>query len=130
MMTEEVSNRSLTIMLFVFAVSWILTMGIVSLLFPSWAVAISPVLILEGVVFVCASMCVIIYRTKIRDERAIQISDKSARNGFGFILYVIPVLIVFLSVTGAATDTIFILLYVWFGTVIIAGLSALYYYWK
>jgi uncharacterized membrane protein len=130
MMTEEVSNRSLIIMLFVFTVSWILTMGIVSLLFPSWAVAISPVLILEGVVFVCASMGVIIYRARIRDERAIQISDKSARNGFGFVLYVIPVLIVFLSVTGAVPDTIFILLYVWFGTVVIAGLSAFYYYWK
>ena len=129
-MTEEVSNRSLIIMLFVFTVSWILTMGIVSLLFPSWAVAISPVLILEGVVFVCASMGVIIYRARIRDERAIQISDKSARNGFGFVLYVIPVLIVFLSVTGAVPDTIFILLYVWFGTVVIAGLSAFYYYWK
>ena len=129
-MTEEVSNRSLIIVLFVFTVSWILTMGIVSLLFPSWAVAISPVLILEGVVFVCASMGVIIYRARIRDERAIQISDKSARNGFGFVLYVIPVLIVFLSVTGAVPDTIFILLYVWFGTVVIAGLSAFYYYWK
>ena len=129
-MTEEISNRSLIIMLFVFTVSWILTMGIVSLLFPSWAVAISPVLILEGVVFVCASMGVIIYRARIRDERAIQISDKSARNGFGFVLYVIPVLIVFLSVTGAVPDTIFILLYVWFGTVVIAGLSAFYYYWK
>ena len=129
-MTEEVSNRSLIIMLFVFTVSWILTMGIVSLLFPSWAVAISPVLILEGVVFVCASMGVIIYRARIRDERAIQISDKSARNGFGFVLYAIPALIVFLSLTGAVPETIFILLYIWFGTVIIAGLSALYYYWK
>ena len=129
-MTEEVSNRSLIIMLFVFAVSWILTMGIVSLLFPSSPVVLSPVLIVEGAVFVSVSMGVIIYRGRIRDERAIQISDKSARNGFGFVLYAIPVLIVFLSVTGAVPETLFILLYIWFGTVIIAGLSALYYYWK
>ena len=129
-MTEEISNRSLIIMLFVFAVSWILTMGIVSLLFPSSPVVLSPVLIIEGVVFVSVSMGVIIYRARIRDERAIQISDKSARNGFGFVLYAIPVLIVFLSVTGAVPETLFILLYIWFGTVIIAGLSALYYYWK
>ena len=129
-MTEEISNRSLIIMLFVFTVSWILTMGIVSLLFPSSPVVLSPVLIVEGAVFVSVSMGVIIYRGRIRDERAIQISDKSARNGFGFVLYAIPVLIVFLSVTGAVPETLFILLYIWFGTVIIAGLSALYYYWK
>ena len=130
MMTEEVSNRSLIIMLFVFTVSWILTMGILSLLFPSSPVVLSPVLIVEGAVFVSVSMGVIIYRGRIRDERAIQISEKSARNGFGFVLYGIPVLIVFLSLTGAVPETIFILLYIWFGTVIIAGLSALYYYWK
>ena len=129
-MTEEISNRSLIIMLFVFTVSWILTMGIVSLLFPSSPVVLSPVLIVEGAVFVSVSMGVIIYRGRIRDERAIQISEKSARNGFGFVLYAIPVLIVFLSVTGAVPETLFILLYIWFGTVIIAGLSALYYYWK
>ena len=129
-MTEEVSNRSLIIMLFVFTVSWILTMGILSLLFPSSPVVLSPVLIVEGAVFVSVSMGVIIYRGRIRDERAIQISEKSARNGFGFVLYGIPVLIVFLSLTGAVPETIFILLYIWFGTVIIAGLSALYYYWK
>ncbi len=129
-MTKEVSNKSLIILLIVFTISWILSMSIMSLLSPSSPIPFSPISILTGVVFVSVYMGFMIYRLRIRDERAIQISDRSARNGFGFVLYGIPILIIFLSVTGAVPETLLVLLLIWFGTVIIAGLSAFYYYWK
>ena len=72
----------------------------------------------------------VIYSEKIRDERSIYISDKAARNGFAFVLYVIPAVIIGLSATTISTDVSLALVLIWFGAVAVASISAFYYYRK
>lgn len=128
-MTEStISNRSLVVMLVVLIVSWFFAHIIVSFIFPSSWYPISPVSLFVGITYISVLMGFIIYRQKLRDERTIQISDKSARNGFAFVLYVIPIAIVGLSLTDVSPDTLLALAMIWAGAVVFAGISAFYYY--
>jgi uncharacterized membrane protein len=72
----------------------------------------------------------LIYGANLRDERTVLISDKATRNGFLFVLYVVPLLVVVLSVTGSSAETLLTLVMVWIGAVAAACLSAFYYYHK
>ena len=72
----------------------------------------------------------IIYGANLRDERTVQVSDKAARNGFMFILLVVPILLVVLSVTGFSNETLLTLVFIWIGAVTCASISAFYYYRK
>jgi uncharacterized membrane protein len=130
-MTEEkISNRSIAIMLVVLSVSWIFAQIIVSIIFPSSWLPLSPVLMFTGITWVSVWMGFMIYRQRLRDERTIHVSDKAARNGFAFVLYVIPIAIVGLTGIGASSDAILAIVLIWFGAVAVAGMSAFYYYRK
>ena len=129
-MDNEISNRSLVVLLITLAFSWIIGNIIMSYLSPSSSVPLSPPSIFAGIVFIAVLMGFIIYGQRFRDERSIQISDKSARNGFAFILYGIPILIVTLSVTGSSPEVLLTLTFVWIAAILLAGLSAFYYYWR
>jgi uncharacterized membrane protein len=66
----------------------------------------------------------------LRDERTSLVSDKAARNGFAFAFYVIPLVLVVLSLTGASIETCIALVMMWIGTVAVFSISAFYYYHK
>ncbi|MGY5875627.1 MAG: DUF2178 domain-containing protein [Candidatus Thorarchaeota archaeon] len=129
-MDNEISNRSLVVLLIILAFSMIIGNIIMSYLSPSSSVPLSPPSIFAGIVSIAVLMGVVIYGQRFRDERSIQIFDKSARNGFAFVLYGIPILIVTLSVTGYSPEVLLTLTFVWIGAILLAGLSAFYYYWR
>jgi len=115
-------------MLVVLAFSWFLAGLIISFVFPSSWYPFSLVYLSGGIVWISVMMGFMIYRARLRDERAIQVSDKSARNGFAFVLYGIPIAIVGLSATNVSPDASLALAVIWIGAVAFAGISAFYYY--
>ncbi len=128
-MTESTTtNRSLVVMLVVLVFSWFLAGLIISFVFPSSWSPFSLAYLFVGIVWISVMMGFMIYRTKLRDERAIQVSDRSARNGFAFVLYGIPIAIVVLSATNVSSDASLALAAIWIGAVVFAGISAFYYY--
>lgn len=128
-MTEPtISTRSLGIMLIVFIVSWSLAHVVLSIFFPSSWYPLSPVSFFTGIVFISIMMGFLIYRQNLRDERTINISDKAARNGFAFILYTTPIAILGLLGFGAPPESILVLILVLVGAIVVAGVSAFYYY--
>jgi len=128
-MTESTTtNRSLVVMLVVLTFSWFFALFVISLIFPSSWYPFSLAYLFAGIVCISVWMGFIIYRVKLRDERAIQVSDKSARNGFAFVLYGIPIAIVGLSATNVSSDASLALAVIWVGAVVFAGISAFYYY--
>ena len=130
-MTEEkIPTRDLAILTVVLAVSWILAQIIVSIIFPSSLLPFSPVLMFTGITWISVMMGFMIYRQRLRDERTINVSDKAARNGFAFVLSVIPIALGGLTGIGASSDAILAVLLIWFGAVAVAAMSAFYYYRK
>jgi len=76
-------------------------------------------------------MVFMIYGARFRDERAIAISDRSARNGFMFFIFITPSLIVLSSLRpDLFPSTAFTLAVVAVSVLIVACLSVLYYYRK
>ena len=130
MSEEKISTRDIAILLVVLVVSWILAQIIVSFIFPSSWLPFSPVLMFTGITWISVMMGFMIYRQRLRDERTIHVSDKAARNGFAFVLYVIPIALVGLTSIGASSDAIFAVLLIWIGAVAVAAMSAFYYYRK
>ncbi|MFW9967878.1 MAG: hypothetical protein ACFFEA_12065 [Candidatus Thorarchaeota archaeon] len=130
-MTEiRLSNRAFVLILVILSLSWFLGQVFTSFIFPGSWVPLSLPSILTGITWISVLLGFMIYSQRLRDERTIQISDKSARNGFAFILCVVPAAIIVLSATDVSTDVSLALLIVWIGSVSLAGLSALYYYRK
>jgi len=128
-MTESsISMRDMGIMLVVFIVSWILANLIIAIIFPSSWYSISPAFFFSGIVYVSIMMGFLVYRRNLRDERTINISDKAARNGFAFFLYALPVAIGGLLGIGAPPESVLVLVLIWVGALVVAGISALYYY--
>ena len=128
MSESTTTNRSLVLMLVVLTSSWFFGLFVVSLIFPSSWYTFPLVSLLVGIVWISVWMGFMIYRVKLRDERAIQVSDRSARNGFAFVLYGIPIAIVGLSATNVSSDASLALAVIWVGAVVFAGISAFYYY--
>jgi uncharacterized membrane protein len=122
------TNRSLVVMLVVLASSWFFGLFLVSFILPSSWYTFPLVSLLVGIVWISVWMGFMVYRTILRDERAIQVSDRSARNGFAFVLYGIPIAIVVLPATNVSSDTLLALAAIWIGAVVFAGISAFYYY--
>ena len=128
-MTESpISTRSMVIMLVVFIVSYTLANLIVGIIFSSSWYPFSSVSLVSGIVFVSMMMGFLIYRQNFRDERTINISDKATRNGFAFILYATPVAILGLLGLGAPPESVLVLILLLAGALVVAGISALYYY--
>ncbi len=111
-------------------VGWFIAQIIVSFLFPTSAIPFSVPSFGAEVVFISVLIGFTLYSQRFRDERSIQISDKSARNGFAFVLCIIPIALIGLSATSTSLDTLFALAIIWIGAVVFAGISAFYYYHK
>nr|KXH78165.1 MAG: hypothetical protein AM324_10725 [Candidatus Thorarchaeota archaeon SMTZ1-83] len=130
-MTEaRLSTKDLILILVIWALSWFLANVVMSFIFPGSSVPMSLPSILAGITWISVLLGFMIYSQRLRDERTIQISYKSARNGFAFIFCVVPAAIVALSATDVSTDVSLALLMVWIGAVSLAGFSSLYYYRK
>ncbi|NHI83143.1 MAG: DUF2178 domain-containing protein [Candidatus Thorarchaeota archaeon] len=130
-MTEEkLSNKSFFVMLICLAFGWGAGQLVTSLIFPNadWPTLVSSAF--GGIVFIAVMMGFMIYSQRLRDERTIYISDKAARNGFAFVLFLVPAAIVGLSATDISTDVSLALVLLWFGAVAVASISAFYYYRK
>ncbi|MFX1483154.1 MAG: hypothetical protein ACFFCP_08190 [Promethearchaeota archaeon] len=126
-MSLKLTNKDLIIMGTLIIVGWFIAQIIMSFLVPTSSVPFSVPSFGAEVVFISVLIGFTLYSQRYRDERSIQISDKSARNGFAFVLFVIPPLIV-LSATDISFDPLLALAIVWVGAVAFAGLSAFYYY--
>jgi len=125
--TVELSNRTLIVMLVCMVISWVITLTIFSFV---WHASLESLIVtsLAGVVCVSVMMGFTIYRQRFRDERTIHILEKSGRNGFFFIIYLLPFAIMFYSLTDAFHDIALALVIFWFCTVAVAAISAVYYY--
>ena len=130
-MSVRLSNKALIAMGVLIIFGWFIIQVIFSLLLPTSTVPFSIPSIGAEIVFVSVLLGFTLYNQRFRDERSIQISDKSARNGFAFVLFVVPVALIGLSVTDVSSDTLLLaLVIIWIGAVAFAGLSAFYYYRK
>jgi hypothetical protein len=126
----RLSNRTFILLLVIMVFSWFLANVIASIIFPESSVPLSPPSLLSGTIWIPVLLGFMFYSQRLRDERTIQISDKSARNGFAFIFCVVPAAVIALSATEISADVSLALVLVWIGAVSIAGISALYYYQK
>lgn len=130
-MTEvRLSNRGFIVMLVILVISWFLGQVVTTFIFPGSWLPMSLVSILTGITWISVLLGFMFYSQRLRDERAIHISDKSTRNGFAFMFFIVPAAIIGLSATEVSTDVSLALLLVWIGAVSIASISALYYYRK
>ena len=127
-MSSKLSNKDLIIMGALLVIGWFVAQIIVSFLFPTSAIPFSVPSFGAEVVFISVLIGFTVYAQRFRDERAIQIADKSTRNGFAFVLFIVPVALIGLSATDVSFDTLVALAIVWIGAVVVAGLSAFYYY--
>jgi len=109
---------------------WLIVTLIVSFIFPteSWppSLPISVTILILPLLMIGFA----IYGMNFRDERTSLISDKATRNGFAFVIYVIPLALVVLSLSGASLETGIALMVMWFGAVVVFSISAFYYYHK
>ena len=132
MSESTVSNRILVVILVILIVSWFFVNIIIRVIFPtSWypILFVSLLVVIFGISLLLGSRFMQ-FQTKLQDERTMQVSDKAARNGFGFILYGIPIVIISLYLIDVSPDTLLALAGIWVGTVVFAIISAVYYYRK
>ena len=127
--TVEFSNRTLMIMLVMMIISWALTLTISSLV---WHASLESLIVtsIAGVIFVSVMMGFTIYKQRFRDERTIHILEKSGRNGFFFMIYLLPFAIIYYSLIDASHDVAIALVIFWLCSVAVAAISAMYYYRK
>jgi hypothetical protein len=116
-------------MLIVMVISWVITLTISSFI---WHATLESIIVtsLSGVVFISIMMGFTIYKQRFRDERTIHILEKSGRNGFFFMIYLLPFAIIFYSLIEASHDVALALVIFWFCSVAVAAISAIYYYRK
>ncbi len=124
----RLSNRMIVYLLVIIPVACLLALVVSSIIVPGSQWPPDPPSIAASIVGPIVLVGFLIYGANFRDERSVQVSDKSARNGFMFMLYVIPVLLVFLSVTESSAEALLPLLVIWIGAVAVASISAFYYY--
>ncbi|NHI88970.1 MAG: hypothetical protein EAX87_05555 [Candidatus Thorarchaeota archaeon] len=129
-MSVRLSNKTLVVMGVLIIFGWFMAQVIVSLLFPTSTLPFSIPSIGAEIVFVSVLLGFTLYNQRLRDERSIQISDKSARNGFAFVLFVVPMALIGLSATDVSSDALLALVVIWIGAVFFAGISAFYYYYR
>lgn len=129
-MENRIQNKSLIVLFVIILFSWFLVQIVLSFVFPGSSWVFSLPSFFSQIVFAAVLIGFIIYQVRFQDERSMHISDKSTRNGFAFVFYVVPIAIIVLSATDISTDVSLALVLVWFGAVVSAGLSALYYYKK
>lgn len=127
-MSLKFSNKSLIVMGVLLVFGWLIAQIITSFLFPTSEIPFSIPSFGAEVVFISVLIGFTVYAQRFRDERAIQISDKSTRNGFAFVLFVVPVALIGLSATDVSSDALLALAIIWIGAVLFAGISAFYYY--
>lgn len=127
-MSLKLSNKTLVVMVVCLIFGWLIAQIITSLLFPTSTFPFSIPSFGGEVVFISILIGFALYNQRYRDERSIQISDKSARNGFAFVLFVTPAALIGLSATDASFYALLTLAVIWIGAVVFAGISALYYY--
>ncbi len=127
---ERLSKKSIAIWLMTIPLQWLIVTLIVSFIFPteSWppSLPISVTILILPLLMIGFA----IYGMNFRDERTSLISDKATRNGFAFVIYVIPLALVVLSLSGASLETGIALMVMWFGAVVVFSISAFYYYHK
>ena len=126
----RLSNRGIVMVLFIIPVACLLALIVSSVILPGVSWPPDPPAIIGALVGPIVFVGILIYGSNLRDERTVQVSDKAVRNGFMFIVYVIPILLVVLPLTGFSAETLFALLFVWIGAVAVACISAFYYYYK
>lgn len=129
-MSVRLSNRALIVMGLLLVIGWFVAQIVVSFLFPTSTIPFSVPSFGAEVVFISVLIGFTLYSQRFRDERSIQISDKSARNGFAFVLFVVPMALIGLSATDVSSDALLALVTIWIGAVVFAGISALYYYYR
>jgi uncharacterized membrane protein len=127
---ERLSKKSIAIWLMTIPLQWLIVTLIVSFIFPteSWP----PSLPLSVTILIIPLIMIgsVVYGVNFRDERTSLVSDKASRNGFYFVLYVIPLALVVLSLTGASVETCMALVMLWIGAVAVFSISAFYHYRK
>lgn len=79
---------------------------------------------------ILAILILLIYRQRFQDERSAQILNKSARNGFVFMAFVLPFIIEVEILVGSSLEIVPLLIGYLLCSLALAILSAIYYYRK
>ena len=123
----EFSNKTLVVMLIMMIVAWVITLSIFSVvqqLSVEDIIAVS----ISGSIFISVMIGFTIYKQRFRDERTMNILDKAGRNGFLIFFYILPLFIVYFSLTGVMMDALLALVGLWITSVIVFAATAIYYY--
>ena len=126
----RLSNRRIVMVLFIIPVACLLALVVRSIIIPGSQWPPEPPAIVAAIVGPVVLVGFLIYGSNLKDERTSQIGDKATRNGFAFVLFVVPSGLVYLTVTGASVETIMVLLILCIGMIAVPIISALYYYYK
>lgn len=125
---QPLSTRSIAILVIIIPVASLLALILTSVLLSGSLWPPEPPTLVATLIGPTVLVGILIYRSNLRDERTVLISDKAARNGFMFTIYVVPLLLVVLSITGSSIEVVLPLLVIWIGAVSSACASAYYYY--
>ncbi len=123
----EFSNKTLLVMLIMMIIAWVITLSIFSVVQQLSMENIMAVSI-SGSIFISVMMGFTIYKQRFRDERTMNILDKAGRNGFLVFFYILPLVIVYFSLTGVLMDALLVLVGLWVTSVIVFTITAIYYY--
>ncbi len=116
-------------MLMVFIFSFTLVAAISYFIFHFSVDIVESTLVGESVA-IGLTMAFLIYRQRFRDERSIRILDKSGRNGFLSMIYLLPVFLLVYSLVGYSVEAAWALFEFFGCSVLVVVISAVYYYRK
>ncbi len=131
-MTEDgkrFPNRDLLVCLIVLVFSFTLAMIISNFVFHVGPPDITAIMA-GDFVFIGLMMVFLVYKQRFQDERSTQILDKSGRNGFVSMLYLLPLFLVVASAFDYHVDVALTLIEFCGCCTAIVILSAVYYYRK
>jgi hypothetical protein len=122
-------NRDIIIMLMIFVFSFTLVAVTMYFIFHFDVGLLESILVGDYVGIGCLT-ALLIYRQRFRDERSIRILDKSGRNGFLSMLYLLPVFLLIYSLVEYSVEAAWALIEFWGCSAVIVIVSAVYYYRK
>ncbi|MCF2136344.1 MAG: hypothetical protein K9W43_03805 [Candidatus Thorarchaeota archaeon] len=126
--TINFSNKTLMVLLVVLVSSWGTMIFIDAVVFHATSEDLI-VTSLSGAIFITVMIGFTVYHQRFRDERTTHLLERSGRNGFLFQVYILPFLIIFLSLAPMSPTNMLLLFVVfWVASIAVAILSAIYYY--
>ncbi len=120
-------DRTLLVMLITMIVAWAVTISMFSVI---QQLTIEEIIAesFAGAIFISVVLGFSIYKQRFRDERTMNIMDKAGRNGFLPSFYILPLAVIYFSLTGATLEVVSFLVGLWLLSVVVFAVTAVYHY--